>query len=221
MNPTTDDVRRAVAAARDLEAQGYFVKVKQGDERAASYFARMVAAKSNPSGNPNDWGALTKPAGGFNVEGFADGAIVFGNNPSDLSNVLKIVVSVGNTDPNAIHIGDAVQPRRTVDVWASPVPLPDALGVYLLNGGQPKPVPPPKPVYPSYEALGGDEGGKKITRILEADYKRAGMRGLDGDCGAWQQRVSYDFLTGICKTVDEAIKKHRDEWCQTLGISVE
>jgi len=80
--------------------------------------------------------------------------------------------------------------------------------------------PPVKPTYPSYEALGGDEGGKKITRILEADYKRAGMRGLDGDCGAWQQRVSYDFLTGLCKTVEESIAKHRREWCDTLGIDV-
>lgn len=84
-----------------------------------------------------------------------------------------------------------------------------------------EPPPPAKPTYPSYEALGGDEGGKKITRQLEADYKRAGLHGLDGDCGAWQQRVSYDFLTGVCKTVEESIKKHRDEWCQTLGISAD
>lgn len=80
---------------------------------------------------------------------------------------------------------------------------------------------PAAPVYPSYEALGGDEGGKTITRQLEADYKRAGLRGLDADCGAWQQRVSYDFLTGICKTVEESIKKHRDEWCQALGINAD
>jgi hypothetical protein len=79
---------------------------------------------------------------------------------------------------------------------------------------------PARPVYPSYESLGGDEGGKKITRMLEADYKRAGMRGLDADCGAWQQRVSYDFLTGICSTVEESIAKHRAEWCQTLGIDL-
>ena len=97
----------------------------------------------------------------------------------------------------------------------------------LPNDGTPVPVPTPTPpppsapVYPSYEALGGDAGGIKITRMLEADYKRAGARGLDGDCGAWQQRVSYDFLTGICKTVEEAIAKHRRSWCQTLGIDVE
>lgn len=77
---------------------------------------------------------------------------------------------------------------------------------------------PGAPVYPSYEELGGDEGGKKITRQLEADYRRAGRPGLDGDCGAWQQRVSYDFLTGVCKTVEESINKHRQEWCDALGI---
>lgn len=85
----------------------------------------------------------------------------------------------------------------------------------------PTPIPPPTPVYPSYEALGGDEGGKKITRQLEADYRRAGKPGLDGDCGAWQQRVSYDFLTGICTTVEASITKHRGEWCAQLGIPVE
>lgn len=221
MNPTASDVKRATDAARQLVAQGYFTKVKTGDERAASYFSRLVAATVNPTGNPHDWGALAKTGGGFNVEGFADGAIVFGNNPSDLNNVLKIVTQVGSDNPNAIQIGDAVQPRRQVDVWASPVPAPAGLGAYLLDGGQPHPIPPAAPVYPSYEALGGDDGGKKITRILEADYKRAGLRGLDGECGAWIQRVAYDFLTGKFKTVEESRDAHREEWCQTLGINVE
>lgn len=223
MNPTTQDVTRAVDTAKVLQQQGYFTKVKQGDERAASYFARLTAQRVNPTGNPRDWGWLAK-GGGFNIEGFADGAIVFGNDPADRQNVLKLVLQVGSSNPNDIQIAStsaALQPRRESDVWASPVSVPDSILMYLLNGGQPLPIEPPKPLYPSYEALGGDEGGKKITRILEADYKRAGMRGLDGDCGAWQQRVSYDFLTGICKTVEAAIAKHREEWCQTLGISVE
>jgi hypothetical protein len=82
----------------------------------------------------------------------------------------------------------------------------------------PQPQPPSKPTYPSYEELGGDSGGIAITRQLEADYKRAGRPGLDGDCGAWQQRVSYDFLTGVCKTVQESIAKHRAEWLAALGL---
>lgn len=218
MNPTGDDVKRAIAAARDLETQGYFAKVKTGDEKAASYFARMVAARANPTGAQNDWGWLSKPGGGFNVEGFADGAIVFGNDSRDLTNVLKIVTQVGSTDPNAITIGSAVQPRRAVDVWVSPVPLPDALGNYLLNGGQPRPVPPPAPRLKTYEELGGDEGAKKITRILEHDYKFAKRPGLDGDCGGWLRRTDYDVLSGICATVEESIAKHRDEWLMALGL---
>jgi hypothetical protein len=150
MNPTTDDVKRALAAASRLVSEGYFAKVKTGDERAASYFSRMVAARANPDGIKSDWGALRKTAGGFNVEGYADGAIVFGNNPSDLRNVLKIVTQVGSDNPNAIQIGDQVQERRPVDVWESPVPLPSSLGTYLLNGGVPLPPPPVVPPPPAF-----------------------------------------------------------------------
>lgn len=80
---------------------------------------------------------------------------------------------------------------------------------------------PGGPVYPSYEDLGGDKGGVDITMQLEADYKRAGRPGLDGSCGAWHQRVAYDFLTGRVKTVRASIDKHRAEWCAALGIPVE
>jgi len=88
------------------------------------------------------------------------------------------------------------------------------------KAGSVEPAPNPQPTYPSYEELGGDAGGVAITRQLEADYKRAGKPGLDGDCGAWQQRVSYDFLTRKVPTVAESIAKHRPEWCAALGIPV-
>ena len=146
MNPTQADVDRAVAAAKMLQQQGRFAKVKTGDERAASYFSRMVASTVNPSGDQNDWGWLSKPAGGFNVEGYADAAIVFGNNAADLNNVLKIVTQAGSSDPNAIQIGSSLQPRRAVDVWVTPVPLPASLPAYL--GGSSDPIPPPPPPMP-------------------------------------------------------------------------
>lgn len=150
MNPTQADVDRAVAAAKVLKAQGRFDKVKTGDEKAASYFSRMVAATVNPNGNSGDWGALAKTGGGFNVEGFADGAIVFGNNPSDRANVLKIVTQVGSTDPNAIQIGSSVQERRESDIWSDPVPLDPKIPAYL--GGSAVPVPPVSvPVVPGRE----------------------------------------------------------------------
>lgn len=137
MSPTHDDVLRATDAAHRLEAQGLFARVKTGDERAASYFARLVAAEANPAGRSNDWGCLAKTGGGFNVEGFADGAIVFGADPADRHNVLKIVTQVGSTDPNAIQIGSEVQDRREADVWRNPVPAPAFLRAYLLEGHAP------------------------------------------------------------------------------------
>ena len=33
MNPTNDDVDRAIAAATSLQQQGYFARAKTGDER--------------------------------------------------------------------------------------------------------------------------------------------------------------------------------------------
>lgn len=80
-----------------------------------------------------------------------------------------------------------------------------------------QPGPGPSPQYPTYESLGGDEGGKKITRILETDYRRAEKPGLDGECGTWPHRTNYDFLTGICKTVEESIAKHQQEWRKALN----
>lgn len=146
MSVPNEQVQRAIAAARILEQQGYFAKAKTGDERGASYFARMVASRVNPTGSPSDWGWLKKTGSGFNVEGYADGAIVFGNDPANRFNVLKIVTQVGSDNPNAIQVGSAVQERRESDVWGSPVPLPDAIPAYL--GGSPTPIPVPSPMLP-------------------------------------------------------------------------
>jgi len=82
--------------------------------------------------------------------------------------------------------------------------------------GHRPPVPPPS--YPGYDELGGDDGGRKITRQLDADFKKAGRPGLDRDCGSWQQRVSYDFLTRKVATIDDAMVKHRDGWLAALGL---
>lgn len=76
---------------------------------------------------------------------------------------------------------------------------------------------PHPPTIPSYEAMGGDEGGKKFSRILEADYKRAEKPGVDGDFGAWPWRTSYDFIAGICATVEASIAKHQPEWRKALN----
>jgi hypothetical protein len=95
----------------------------------------------------------------------------------------------------------------------TPTPLPPSTKLPQLPS-QPQP-------YPSYEECGGDAAGSAISRQLDADYKRAGRAGLDGDSGLWHQRVCYDFLTRKVPTVQEAIAKHRKAWCDALGIPVQ
>lgn len=111
---------RAADVARSLKAKGFFDRVAQGDTRAASLFARLVAYTINPNGDPSSVGFLKKTAGGFNVDGFADGAIVANGNYNDLQNVIKVVTQVGSTNAG---IGDAVQERRPTDIWAAPTSL--------------------------------------------------------------------------------------------------
>jgi len=213
MNPTPADVKRATDMAHALEAQGYFVKVKDGDEKAASYFSRMVASKVNPSGNPNDWGWLSKPSGGFNIEGYADGAIVFGNNPSDLNNVLKIVTQVGSNDPNAIQIGSSVQERRPSDIWVVPVPLPDSIPNYLHTI-----VPSSMVPWVVYD----ENGFQELKRELAYDYTRR-PQGADFDVSVWAARTFHNAFMGPDKTplgMTAGIARARNEWCAALGVPV-
>lgn len=221
MSVPNEELERAVQAARVYEQQGYFEKVRQGDQKAASLFVRLVALDLNPKADPNGWGWLTKSPGETQVDGFAEDAICWTNDPNNRVNAVDMVNRAGA--PGA-SIGGSVKERRANNTWYPPEPLTMYELAYLRPSGQPPtqpPSPPPTPTYPSYEALGGDSGGVKITQQLEADYKRAGRPGLDGGCGAWQQRVSYDFLTGLVPTVEASITKHRAEWCAALGIPVE
>lgn len=121
---------------------------------------------------------------------------------------LELIDIIGGAEgPDAnITWGDATQKTIDAGVPGGWIKSPTA-----------QPGPSPTPQYPSYEDLGGDEGGKKITRILEADYRKAEKPGLDGECGTWPQRTNYDFLTGKCKTVEESIAKHQPEWRKSLN----
>jgi len=218
MSVSSDQLKRAENCAKQLEAQGYFHRAKTGDQRAASYFARLTAYTLNPGGHALDYGTLTKPAGGSNVDGYAEDAIVFGNDPTNLMNVVDLVNGAGA--PGAtIGAGD-VKPRRAQDLWEQPKPLTRAEVEYLLEGSAPAfgvPTGGSAPAVPSYESMGGDEGGKKVTRLMEADYKTAEKPGLDGNSGAWQWRTAYDFLAGICKTVELSTAKHQPEWRASLN----
>ena len=202
---------RAIAQARVRESQGYFTRVAAGDQVAASLFVRLVAYDLNPNGFTSEYGWLSKTPGETNVDGWAEDAICANADPNDLMNVVDMVNGAGA--PGA-SIGGAVKQRRPTNRWVRPQPLTDAEVAYLLEGSQPVPAPPS---LPSYEAMGGDEGGKRVTRLMEADYKRAEKSGLDGDSGAWQWRTAYDFIAGSVPTVDASIAAHQPEWRKALN----
>lgn len=167
------------------------------------------AVVSTLHGLDERFGHLKKKPGQSHVHGHGEDSTLYLSDEPGQSQAVDFIGGAGGSNPQpAWQVDD---PRYSKSDWVDPFD-------HKLDA--PTVHPPSAPVYPSYEALGGDEGGKTITRQLEADYKRAGKPGLDADCGAWQQRVSYDFLTGICKTVDESITKHRAEWCAALGIPV-
>lgn len=202
-----------------------------------NYLADVDAAKSkypdawshaHVTGDPKRWDFIKLLAADLNKKDPKIGLNGKRGNANDLSmDALNYLCDAADSEgrtpeglPCAVIdcIGSAGIPTQ-FPVWNPFVTLIEGSGAWVKPGPVTPPT-PPAPTYPSYEALGGDDGGKKITHQLEADFKRAGRPGLDADCGAWQQRVSYDFLVGICKTVEESITKHRKEWCDALGIPV-
>jgi hypothetical protein len=98
-------------------------------------------------------------------------------------------------------------------IWNPFITLVEGSGAWVKPGA----VTPPTPTYPGYEELGGDAGGIAVTKLMEADYKRAEKAGLDGASGAWQWRTAYDFLTRKVATIDASIAKHQPEWRQSLN----
>ena len=141
---------RAVTAARKREAQGYFDKVKAGDQRAAALFAQLVANDLNPLFDMSDfanlatwsdYGRLTKQPGEAQVDGYAEDSIVFGADPADLMNVVDLINGAGAPDAS---IGGAVKPRRSTNLWAAPKPLTDEELTYL----RPVAVPVPPAILP-------------------------------------------------------------------------
>lgn len=130
--------------------------------------------------------------------------------------VKVIVNSAANSDPRPEIHGPALIGGDVIPVehyrWHNP-PVPQ------IGGVTPNPPQPPNPTtMPTYEALGGDEGAKQITRQLERDYRKAGRAGLDGECGGWLRRTDYDFLSGKVPTLQSSVTKHRDEWLLALGL---
>ena len=163
MSVTPVQLDLAIAAARAREAQGYFAKVKAGDQKAASLFARLVAFDLNPAGHADGYGWLTKQPGETQVDGWAEDAIVLGNSPSDFDNVVDLIVGAGA--PGA-SIGGAVKPRRAGNTWVAPHWLTADEMQYLKAGAVPGPS-------PSCQFPPRDQGLAFYTN-LDAKYKAHG-----------------------------------------------
>lgn len=200
-----EPLERAITAARAREALGYFAKAKAGDQRAASLFARLVAYDLNPQGSIVEFGWLTKSPAESNVEGYAEDAIVLGNDPAHLSNVIDLINGAGA--PGA-SIGGAWKPRRPTNLWVAPKPLTAEEFAYL--GASQPPVQPPAPcVFPprnegllffadidlKYKTKGYPAVSyfidKEGTAVWYADYLRHRTTGLDH--AAAQAKVFADI----------------------------
>jgi hypothetical protein len=125
-----------------LEREGYFNKASQGDERGASLFARALANRLNPTLQKNGWGRLRKTAGGKNVDGYSEDAIVLGNDSMNFRNVVDVVQGAGASGARMNRNLTAFVNRRAEDVWEEPLPLTQDelryLGIIEGGGEQPK-----------------------------------------------------------------------------------
>ena len=211
--------------AQQLEAKGYFTKAAAGDQKAASLFVRLFAYTANPEGKPFGWGWLKK-GGGHQVDGYSEDAVVYGNNPADLHNVVDMVIGTGAPGARLVPNTTATVPRRASDTWEAPRPLTASELAYLGGTGTvpgpspaptPKPcpdpsahLPKPKPAYP------GDGKGAELGAALFSDYAAAGQTPNPG-MGIWFFRTAWDAANeGL--TMDQSIAKHRAEWRALLGL---
>jgi hypothetical protein len=157
------------------------------------------------------------------VDGYAEDAIVLNGNPSDLFNVVDLVVGTGA--PGASPGWNGPLPRRSSDVWEAPRALSAEQLAYLKGGSVGVPVPPPPaPKVPAYEAIGGDQIARDmIGRALAADYKEAGQA-LNEGSAVWFWRTAYDAMRDIIhghdamKSIGASIAAHRKEWRVALGL---
>ena len=119
-------VPNRIEVAHQLEAEGYFEKCRAGEMRGCSYFARLVALRLNPRGDPKGFGWLSKTPGESNVDGFADDAIVYGDGED---NVIDLVGGAGARGARVQWSGP--HPRRAWNRWVAQRPLTTAEMNYL------------------------------------------------------------------------------------------
>lgn len=223
MSVPTSALDRAVIVATRLEAQGFFEEVRKGDQKAASLFARLCAWDLNPSGDESDFGCLSKMPGETQVDGFAEDAICFGNNPNNRDNVLDLVNGAGAAQAKVAN-PPGVKQRREHNLWLKPQPLTTTQLLYLRPSGRPPEPPVPAFRLPSYAELGDDAFFRAMIGVpLEADYLMAGQRLNDGSA-VWFSRATYRLMAAFFKAngqpIDAAgeVRTVRNEWRAILGL---
>lgn len=165
MSVPNDQLERAVQTARVFEQEGYFERVRAGDQKAAALFVQLVALDLNPTGKPADWGWLTKSPGETQVDGFAEDAICWTNDPNNRVNAVDMINGAGA--PGA-SIGGSVKERRENNKWFKPEPLSPEELAYLRSGGAPPQPHPPQP--PVTVTVPGREEALDEMKWLDAYY---------------------------------------------------
>lgn len=129
---------------KTLVDEGYFERCAAGSRRGCSLFARLLAHQLNPTASPSGWGWLSKNPGETQHDGFAEDAIVYGNNSTNFRNVIDLVVGAGAPGARANWPSTFIE-RRNGNNWVAPRQLDAADLDYLKPGGTPTPPPPPPP----------------------------------------------------------------------------
>lgn len=210
MGVSQAQLNRAITQARAREAQGYFALVKQGDQRAASLFVRLVAYDLNPNGHTSDYGWLTKAPGETQVDGYAEDAICGNADFNDLANVVDLVIGAGAAGAS---IGGSVKERRPTNRWAAPQPLNAEEMDYLLSGAEPIPHPPQGQPYPDEQSWWPNVFDVQVG----ARYSAAGKVYPDGPSAfRWASRTAYDIAAGMTK--EDSLAKHLKELEAALGL---
>lgn len=220
-----------IAVAERLAAQGYFTKAAQGDARAASLFVRLFAYTANPEAKPSSWGWLKK-GGGHQIDGYAEDAVVYGNNPADLHNVVDLVIGTGAPNAKLVPTTSVTVQRRPSDTWEAPRALTAAELAYLGGSGtlpppgpvcpdpsahQPKPL-PPYPSEPGFWHASGSYGG-----AVKAAYQEAFTKGLraspdpDWNAFVWFARPAYAIATGAL-SAEQAARDYVADLRRQLGL---
>ena len=128
--PCAAQTAAEVAVLAELEREGWFERCEAGERKGCSLFARLVALRLNPTGDPSSWGWLTKTPAETNYDGYAEDAIVYGEGPAR-NNVVDLIVGAGS--PGA-RVAWQPKPRRESNRWEAPRPLSAADMEYLRPG---------------------------------------------------------------------------------------